>query len=584
MIILRDRADLVNLDQVMSGHFAPLHSEIRNDDKYYELDFRDQLNLPRQFEAHAVVLPTLRNVIASATEHIAPISRRVVVPRRRIDKPATEQSKRLQRFYESLLTYLERQGPESIYHSAARHLCIYGISVLKFGYDATKWQAEPKRRASESDESFNERRAEWRVERGEVMPFFLGQVHPIEIIFDPFNDPPEWVIQRSQKYVYDVRNLYPEWPNSSNRRDTEKVETVEYWSKSQRAVLVNNEATWDESKGITKNRWGIVPYIIVGSGFGHDNWQHEPEHKYVGLIRFLRDVAISESRSFSMEDIVIKVSGWPIRVAEGERANEMPNLRLEFGEIQPLPPGVTIRDLSPEVPPNIVQSHMLLAQQSISTAAAPDVLQGSSVTGVRAGFDRQLMMSQARIRYTPLSVAMQNMLISICRKAAVLMERVIPGPIPISPGTVQDEFVEISKKDFAGNHAIDVRVNVLEPEDEVRKHQDAANMVAVGLMSPQTAIHKLFPDLDPQSEMARIMAARLMFSDVMQGFLSQAAAQKVAENLGLEEVLERIFASIEQGGIQSGRRPPAETATTGKRGSPQEQGEERNMNLQTMGF
>ncbi|KKN24966.1 hypothetical protein LCGC14_0889520, partial [marine sediment metagenome] len=100
---------------------------------------------------------------------------------------------------------------------------------------------------------------------------------------------------------------------------------------------------------------------------------------------------------------------------------------------------------------------------------------------------------------------------------------------------------------------------------------------AGGLMSPQTAIRTYFPNVDPSSEMGRILAARLMFSEPIMNLIGEATLGRVSEKLGLEDVLAQIFARVEEqvGGRDKGggRRAASEPDVDGVpvKGSPADQ-------------
>ncbi len=568
--------EITSLKIVMDGKFSQLHSEIREDEQFYDLNVADLLNLPRKFRKDGIVLPTAREVIDTAADHIAPVNRRVNVPRRKTDKSGTAQANKIRRFYEALLNWLDRKGDTSRFRNGGKGLGLTGITVWKLIYDKKLFPPKPTKVKSESDEEFKDRLDEWKVDRKNVIPFDLQVLHPGEVIFDHTHEPPQWIIQTSNKMVGDIKDEFPSWPNPKNRKNTDEVEVLEYWEDKRRAVIIDKTSALKGEDEIIKHRQSVHPYIIGGSGLGHDDWEHRLEKKYVGLLRFIKAVLLAESRAYSIADIVLKGGAWPVRVAEGDRANEMPRIRLEYGTVQPLPPGVKITDLTPQLPAEMVFNFMSLNNGIISAAAAPRVVRGLREPGITSGFDRQLELGQARLRYGPLVWTMERMLEETCRKVGRIMQALDLGPINIQAGTTEDNFMSISGTDFKNHHAVEIKVGVLEPEDEIRKHNDAIALVAGGLMSPQTAIRTYFPNVDPSSEMGRILAARLMFSEPVMNLIGEATLGRVSEKLGLEEVLERIFARAEEvvnGGSGNGRRAASEPDVDGApvKGSPADQ-------------
>jgi len=573
--------ELNKLKADMEQYYSDVVKQYEEDEKFYGLDFAELLRLPRKFRRDAVILPTAREIVDTATDHIAPVYRRVTVPRRAATPPATEQSQLLQRFYEAVLTWLEQRPAVSPYRSGGKHLTLYGTSVWKLMFDHRLLTPDvPKREQYESDEEFEEAKADYNLMRTTTLPFTLHVLHPTEVYLDPFNDPPEWGMQVYSRYARDIKAKYPYWRNPKNLSDFKEADCIEWWDSKSRALIVSGEPALQE--GVVEHDWGTHPYIQGASGYGLDGREHRPETMFVGMLRYLKQVLVSESRAFSISDVVLKSGAWPIRIAQGERANEVSTMRPVYGEIQPVPPGVEIKDLSPVLPPGMLMQFMQVVNHVISNASAPRVVQGLHQPGISSGFDRQLALGQARLRYGSLAESMEKMLGELCRKAGIMFESLKLGPVSLAAAAQQDEFKSITWKTFKGHHAVSVKINVLEPEDEVRKHQDAISLVAGGLMSPQTAIRKYFPDVDPESEIGRIVAARILFSGELIGLLSQAALQKIAGNLGLEEIVEQIMANVSQ---QERRAPAPEEVVPEPRteGSRAAQAEERTLALREQG-
>lgn len=548
--ILEGFSDLEKLRIDMETYFGPLYKEIREDERYLKLDFAALLNIPAAFVRDAIVLPTAREVVDTATDHITPKFRRVQVPRRSTEtEKGTEQALKLRRFYESLLNWLEDQFTVSPFRQSVKHLAGVGLSTWRFDFDKQRHPDRPLRHQFETEDDFNEAMIEWRQTREENLPFALRILHPTEVYFDPFHDPPEWAIQKSMRYVYDAERIYPHWSNPNGKKRSDKVEILDFWDTHFRAVSIDKKPALKtrNGEGILQHRWGITPFIIGGSGLGYEDADKSAASRYSGFIRIIRDVLRSESRNFSIQDIVLKAGAWPQRTATGEQANQVANIKWEYGKVHPIPEGVEIGELAPSLPPQIVYSALQIANQIISGATAPRVARGLQQPGLRSGFDRQVALGQSTLRYQPLADSTEHMMSQLLRNAGFLMERVIKEPISIAIGAQQDEFLRVSGNDFKGHHAVKVKINVLEPSDEIRKMQNVISMVTSGLMSPQTAIRENLPNVDPDQELGRIIASRVMFSEPMMALLSQASVQEVAENLGITEILEALLTGGEEG-------------------------------------
>jgi hypothetical protein len=572
------------------SHYGQLQKELKEDERYYDLNFTDSLNLPRKFTQEATVLPTAREVVDTAVDHVAPGFRRVTVAKRADTEAATIQAAKIKAFCEALLNYFERLGKTNPYRESNKHLGIYGVSIYKLQYDQRKWTPEPKREQYRSDEAFKEAHEEWKFSRAECMPFSLQVLNPMHVLFDPFNDEPQWVIEYGKKHVCQLREDYPNWPNERNMKDYDQAEYIEWWNNTERAVIIDGQAGMKarDGSGIMKHKWRVHPYIIGSSGWGYIDSENKPEKRYVGMLRFIRSLLEAESRNYSIADIVIKAGAWPVRVAKGDRANEMPAINLEYGQVHSMPPGVELETLTPELPSQTIFDFMSLTNGIISGATAPRVVRGLHQPGLSSGFDRQLALGEARLRYGSLVDAQKKMMTEIVKKALIIGEAMVEGPISLTSSATQSEFMSINlKTDVRKHYAVNVEINTAEPEDEVRKHQDGLNMVTQGVMSPQEFIRKYRPEVDPDSEMGRILAARLIFGAQMMQLLGGGIVQKVASNLALEDFIQQMLNPQEEGGLRNGRDLPAPSGPSNAEppvnGSRSDQAMQRGVDLRELG-
>lgn len=574
MTVISDFEELIHLkDEMRDDVYGDLFEQMDIDERFYNLDIREELRLPDKFIKDAVVLPTTREVVQAAINHVNPVFRRVNVPRRAATPAATSQAQKLKKFYVALLNWLERQPATSPYRDANTFLNVYGKAEFKILWDVSKRPDKPKREQFDDDEEYEEALNDWQTSVNENLPFTLLVPHPRQIMLDPWNDPPEWGIEVGEQRVGRLKALYPNWQNDNNKKLSDIVEVIEYWDRKARAVVVDRQPALKtrDGSGVVRHKWRIHPYVGGASGIGYDDSDHNPQNRYVGLLRYIRDIILSESRSYSIFDIVLKSEAWPVRVSKGERANEMPSIKMDdYGTVQPMPPGVDVETLSHQLPPDALIQHMGIANGVISSSTAPRVVRGLSQTGMRSGFDRQLAMGEARLQYDPIARAMEKMLTDLCIKAGMLVEYMGKGPISIAPGADDDEFVSISPSDFKNHHSVKVEVNVLEPEDEIRRNTDAAQMVASGLWSPQTAIRKRFPDLDPNTELGRVTAWRMLQSEPVLNMLAMASLQTVGQNLGLEQIVDAILQQVQQTG---GQQPGRGRDVNAQQESPAEEGE-----------
>lgn len=543
MPVIEDLDGLKLLKGQMETYWNPLHKVLEEDEDYYDLDFREELNMPAEFAADAVVLPTSRSNVDSIVDHVSPESRSVEVSAVSDAPEALKKARKEQRFHEALLNFIEDSYDQSPFRQGVKRLGMLGIETWKFVPVPAKGRPKLKRKG-ESDEDFDDRLEIWKTEHSTTMPFRLIPLHPAEVFLDPFNATPKWGIHVKNMYVGELQEIYPKWENTANKRLTDEVAVVEYWDDRERAVTVNNESAFGPGKEVIKHRHGTHPFIKGASGFGSDNKDHEPDKMYVGINRYIKDILQSESRNYSVTDIVLKTQAWPIRIATGDRANEIPVLELKYGQITPFPAGVKIEDLTPSLPPDMVFGHQQTASGIISDIAAPRAVRGLREPGTTSGIDQQTQIGEARLKYRPVASGIERMMTKLCQKAAIYMRTTIKHPVSLRAGARSDEIFEVGPSAFANPLPVRVRVNVLDPSDEIRKKNSIAAELAAGTLDQLEAIKELHPDKDAGKIQKRVLTDRYMQNPIVQQVIGAAIAEGLTQKLELEELLQAAMDRI----------------------------------------
>lgn len=578
MPVIEKIEDLNLIVREMEAHFGDLHKEVDHDEKYYNLDFKDELDMPTEFQDSATVLPTARSNVDAVVDHVSPESRSVEVAAISDSTSAQANAQKQQRFYEALLNWLEGEFDQSPYRQGVKRLGMIGIDVWKF--IPVPGPRRPKQRRSESNDDFEDRLEQWKIHQFSTMPFRLIPVHPTEVFFDPFNPTPKWAVEHKEMLVGEVQSIYPDWGNPRNRKITDRVEVDEFWSETERAVVIDNQSAL-KGGDVVPHKWGTHPYIIGASGYGVDDMEHRMENRYVSINRFIRDVLHSESRNYSVVDVVLKAQAWPIRIATGSRANEIPNLDLKYGQVHPFPDGVKIDDLNPSLPHEMVSVHQNQASRVIADVAAPRSVRGLREPGTTSGIDQQTQLGEARLKYRPIAFGVQRMLTQVCEKAAIYMRTTIKEPVSIRPGATTDDIFEVSSRMFRSPLPVLVKVNVLDPEDEVRKKNAMAQELAAGTIDQLSAIKELHPDMDARKIQRRVSADRMMNHPIIQQVIAAALAEGLTQKLELEELLEaaveRIALQEQQDAAAGQATPPASTDGGVIRGDRRDQAADRQL-------
>jgi len=527
MSLVKNVGDLNDLVEQMKGFYSILHAEFKEDERWYSLDKTLDIGLPDDYDDEKVMLPTAKSIVDTAVDHVSPQFRDIKVPRKSATPGSTKRAQSQKKFYGASMTWLERQPSSSPYRAANKQLGTYGMSVTKTTY-VKKWDVKK----SEDKEGIND----------EYMPFSHTVLHPSEVMPDPWHDKPEWVIQVNSRMAGEMESVYPTYERPQGMKFTDRVEVVEFWDKGERAVLIDQE---EIIKVGTKHKLGDHPYIVGDSGMGFIDEQRKPENRYMGFLRMLRGVLASESRNFSITDIVLIASGWPIRTATGEGASALAGKRMEYGKVYEIPEGTTLDTLKPELPPEMLQGHQFNTSAIISEASAPRPLAGLRNPGTTSGRDQNIQLGQARLRYQGMAAASEMMLTELARKLGLYMQNAVKHPVNISLGTTEEEFGEVSPRIFTGSRPVSVKVNVLEPDNEFAKKQSVAQEVQAGTIDQYDAIRELHPDKDPDEVLRRIRQDRLEKNPQVQQMLGTLGAQKILKDNELSELYEAFMARME---------------------------------------
>ena len=92
------------------------------------------------------------------------------------------------------------------------------------------------------------------------------------------------------------------------------IETFSFWTDKYRAEFVVTSPEGDSITGepmlrlpggIVAHKYGFNPYTLIESGLGDEDTQNRPENRYVGLIRKMNDLLVSESANYTLHNILM---------------------------------------------------------------------------------------------------------------------------------------------------------------------------------------------------------------------------------------------------------------------------------------
>ncbi len=253
--------------------------------------------------------------------------------------------------------------------------------------------------------------------------------------------------------------------------------------------------------------------------------------KYVGVLRYIRDMLVSESRNYSMNDLILKKGAFPWLTLEGKGAETVSDIDIKFGSATRLPDGVKLIQQSPQIPPQALQQHLAITSSYISAHAAPNVVRGLGEQGVRSGVDRRQMIAEASTRYQYATEAFRNGTAKVLTNCAKLMKNIVPGDIRVWARTPTDEFdMEIKKDKMKEPFTCYVEFAPVSEEDEYTRHSDLERLVQTGIVSRRWARTQM-SNVDPNALELEEEVERLKLDPAVQQVISQYLSGKLMEAL-----------------------------------------------------
>ncbi len=520
--------------------YQPVREQFEEDDKFYELDFKSLLNMPDEFIDEGVVLPTCRDMVNASVDHTDVANARVFVNRKGTSNLSEEEVNMMRKFYLGLINRTNVEATLSPWRTAAKHYWLHGLGVFKTVWDADRWVDKPEQKTGESEESYASRIDEWRHENTQSLPIVIQAVHPYNIMPDPFEDGGKFVFETREKLVYNVKSKYPWWSNPESKPASAKVKCVSLWTPEYRCELYDGEPILKTKSGVVKHNYGFIPYVLIDTGLGNVSYDNDPKKRYVGVLRYIRNLAISESRNYSISDVILKRTAWPWFTIEGTGAEQVTEVSQKFGDVTRLPPDTKVVNQVAQVPPEALNRHLERTSGYISAHAAPNSVRGLGEQGVRSGSDRRLMISEASTRYTYSNEAFKNGTAKVLTNCARLMKNVVPGDIRVWAKTPTDEFdVEIKKDKMTEPFTCYVEFAPINEEDEYRRHDDLERLTQSGITTRKWARTQM-SNVDPQAMEMEEEIERLKADPAVAQITSQYLAGKMMEAITKREAAETL--------------------------------------------
>ncbi len=526
-------SDVIAQTEKCKLYYSNFRGALVQDEEFYELEFANRLGIPKQYISEAVVLTTSRDMVDAFVDHIDLANARVFVNRKGISEKSEEVAENERRFYLGLLHETNIASSISPWRVGGKHYANHGLSVMKTIWEADNWLDKPAKLDDESDEHYAERIERWAEDHPLSLPILIQAINPHNVMLDPSYGGKLYTIEYHQRAVFDMEKMYPHWKNTKHRSIDETVDYVSYWDSEFRCDLVDGEAVL--KGGVVKHNYGFTPYTPIESGLGNLGIDALPEQRYVGINRYAQDLYVSESRNYSVADVILKRDAWRGGYVQGPGSEGLTNIKQEYGTYTPVEEGVRFTDWDVSKAPDMVAAHMIRTADMIAGHAAPRSVRGLSETGVRSGADRRLVISEAAAKFQYSKEAFRHGAEQVLIKSAKLYKNVVPADARLSAlATSGEGFDEVIKRDLMKEpFTCYVEFAPISEEDEYRR-QDSLNKLwnnGNGLGTKQWARRQI-SSIDPiameeedRMNMIRQLPSYLATLDQAVGMMAQNAFQ-----------------------------------------------------------
>ena len=510
---------------------SELLTHFENDEKYYELDFGELLDIPLEFKKEGIVLPTARDMVDTFVDHIDISNARVFVNKKGMTHISAEEAEMMRKFYLGLIYRTNVESSISPWRVGAKHYALHGVAIFKTVWDADRWADKPSRKEGESEDTHAERIDEWRSKTQETLPIVIQAVNPYNVIPDPHYGGDLYVFERRKITCLEALERWPNWKNLNNALIDADITHYSFWTKEYRCELVDKQPVLKVKGGVYKHNYGFIPYVFIESGLGNLSREAKPSMRYVGMLRYMTDLLVAESRDFTVADVILKREAWKGGYLTGPGAKATTKLSMKYGEYTYLPEGVEVHHWERNLPPDMLNSHLARTSDYIAAHAAPRSVRGLSESGVRSGADRRLIIAEASARYQYSKDAFKNGTAKVLTNCARLLKNVIPGDVRVWARTPTDEFDEVIKKDkMKEPFTCYPEFAPISEEDEYRRHDDLERLVSSGLVTRKWGRTQM-SNVDPIAMELEEEKEKLKNDPNLQAVITQYAGARLNEAL-----------------------------------------------------
>ena len=542
--------EILELYRKTKDIYLPLAEDFANDEKYYELDFKELLQLPAEFKTEGVVVPTARDMVDTFVDHIDVGNAKIQVNKKGTSEKSTEAVEMQRKFAYGLIYRTKVEADISPWRVAAKHYALHGLAVFKVLWDADL--------TPDGKNDYSE------------IPIVIQAVNPACVYPDPGYGGRAYVFEAHEQTRLAVSERYSHFKNPAGKNIDEMIEMVSFWTPKYHAEFADGQPLLNIESGVDTHKYNFLPYIFIDTGLGNVDKKNDPRKRYVGILRYIRSLLVSESRNYSISDVVLALTAWPWGYLEGENAHLVQKVEQKFGTWTKLPKGVKPIPMTPQVPPRALSEHLDRTYGYISGHAAPASLRGMPEEGVRSAADRRLMIAEGGTKYKYSEEAFKHGTAKVLDLATRLMKNIIPDTVRVWAMPAADDIdVEVDRDLLIPPFTYYVEFAPVSEEDEYRRHDDLERLVQTGIYTPEFA-WKQMSNVNPKEMEIMVEKFKINNDPNLHQMLMQYAM-----GIAMQAVQKRMAAEGAQGqlvlpgmgtlgsGIQGGTEETMGRMTTG---------------------
>ena len=510
-------------------YWGALHGAQDIDDQYFNL--KRPVSAPAPYNLDIIYPPTGNSIVTTLADHVAGDSPQIKVPEANEGLRAQGRSERLEKGF---------QGALARFRSVAQVDPIRGI-VTSFGwagqvvskgpiFDPSCWGLKPERDDYEDEPDYDGAMSEYEARKRTEWPFYWEICDPRTVFADPGTHGRKWVIVAFQRRVGQIAAQWPEWDRRVGGMtkadpplpEDSLVDWLEYWDAHYRAYMVGGEFI----DGPRSHRYGKPPFQIRAAGLGKESGT--PEETCRSMIFPVRNPLDAEIKTDSQLAVMIRNTAWStlLSIRNKGLTEIKPGQVVQMVDAEGVAAVRPLTEYKPEVFQGIMQ-HGASISAMIEEGTYPNVVKGIKAKGIASGYGQNALVAQAKVRFGPVAVALQQVLSEFFSDFARCVENVVGEPVPVW-GPLAGGFVDavLDPKDIDGYYYNVVTVNPMVPGESAIALQEGEHLLSLGAIDMGTFSQK-YGNIENPGEMRKaVMRDKIMNSPEFQRIaIVEAAVQ-----------------------------------------------------------